>query len=303
VGRALREATNKVEELERTEGALGCGPGQGTNGKLDTKALAAAFGRVKDSERLRRIMALAGRYRMTAQGRQRQKAKHGYEDLVGVKLGNELDHLLPEELAALVDDNLGLDAARRLLEGEMLTHHYEGRESVGRGSIIVCVDESGSMSGEPVCNAKAFALAMAWVARHQKRYCCLVGYSGGREGTRCVLKPGAWDEQKLLDWLEHFYSGGTTMDVPLKQLPKVYWPEIGAPKGKTDLVIITDCIVSVPTQLRDDFLAWKAAEQVKTYTMIIGANDAGDLAAVSDEVFCTSQITAEAAGVTAAFSI
>ena len=40
----------------------------------------------------------------------------------------------------------------------------------GKGPVIVCTDESGSMHGEKNHTSKALALAMAWVARRQKRW-------------------------------------------------------------------------------------------------------------------------------------
>jgi len=47
---------------------------------------------------------------------------------------------------------------------------------------------------EPVSTAKALALAMAWVARMQKRWCALVAYSGDSGERVLALPPGRWDE-------------------------------------------------------------------------------------------------------------
>jgi uncharacterized protein with von Willebrand factor type A (vWA) domain len=163
---------------------------------------------------------------------------------------------------------------------------------VGKGPIIVCVDESGSMHGDPVCQAKAFALAMAWIAKRQNRWCCLIGYAGSTEGTICVLKPGKWEDDKLAEWLEHFYSGGTVMDVPLRELPNQFWPTINPPKGATDVILITDGIVRVPDNMATNFNSWKQREKVKCISLILAA-DAGGLKTVSDEVHLISSINVD----------
>lgn len=303
VGLAKDKLTTKLDELEEYVNAMGIGGDGGLDdGKLNLLEVQKSFEKVKNSPRLRRILDLAGRYRRVAQGKQRQKVIHGYDDLIGLTLDETTERLIDEEMMALCDEEMGDQAMMRLLDKEMLAYDYRGIERVGKGPIIVCVDESGSMGGEPVSNAKAFALAMAWVAKHQKRYCCLIGYAGGTTGTVCVLQPGKWDEEKLMFWLEHFYSGGTTMDVPLAELPNVYWPQIQAPKGKTDLIILTDGIVSVPYAMEKSFNTWKAANKVRCISLIL-AHNPGGLTKVSDETHLIPYIGTNVAGIEACLSI
>jgi uncharacterized protein with von Willebrand factor type A (vWA) domain len=146
---------------------------------------------------------------------------------------------------------------------------------------------------------------MAWIAKHQNRWCALVGFAGGSEGNVVVLPPGKWDEAKLMDWLEHFFSGGTTMDVPLHELPFQMWPELvkqGLPQGKTDLIMVTDALVHVPDEMRDAFLKWKADNKVKAISLVIN-HEPGDLAAVSDQVFQVSSLEVDEEGIQTALSI
>ena len=95
VGKALKKANQEVEDYEETMTALGCGPGQGGNEKLDVGKLAQTFQKTKDSPVLRRIMELAGRYRRAAQAKQRQKVIHGMDDMVGCVLDGDVGRLLP----------------------------------------------------------------------------------------------------------------------------------------------------------------------------------------------------------------
>jgi hypothetical protein len=161
-GRAAAEASKEVEECREACAALGLGPG--CPGGNDPKAIASLFRRVRNSKVLRRICELAGRYRRLAQSRQRQKAVHGLDDVVGVELGGDLGRLLPHELAKLAgDDEFADDALRRLLERQLMCREHRASEPAGRGPLICCVDESSSMHGEKGLAAKALALALAWV--------------------------------------------------------------------------------------------------------------------------------------------
>jgi len=289
--KALESASQEVDDLRDAQRAMGMGNPEDAQ-RIPPSELKARFERIRDSRQLRRIMELAGRYRRLAQAKQRQKTTHGRDDVVGVTLGADLGALVPSELAALGDEDLELDAMRRFLERAMLQREYRGLEPKARGPIVVVVDESGSMRGKPVAMAKAFALAMAWIARHQHRWILLVGFSGDSEGTWCPMPPDRWDQGALLEWLEHFYSGGTTMDVPLETLP-ARWKELGCPEGQTDVIQITDAIVNVPDEMRERFLAWKAQAQAKYYTLVVGEDDPGDLADVSDRVWCLPDLGLE----------
>jgi uncharacterized protein with von Willebrand factor type A (vWA) domain len=300
---ASRAAEQAQEEVEETLGmchALGCG--DGIKGEpLDVNRIGNLFRRVRNSARLRAIIEKAGRFRLTSQALQRRKVQHGYDDMIGTEMSGDVSRLLPVELAMLADEELEDDAMRRLVERQSQCRQYRGVERVGKGPIVVTVDESGSMSGEKIENAKAFALTMAYVAQHQNRWCCLVGFAGGTEGNVLVLRPGSWDQEALLGWLEHFYGGGTTMDVPLGELPKM-WSAIGAPKGKTDLIIVTDAVVRVPTALESSFKAWKVQEKVRTISLVL-ERSAGDMEKVSDEVHLMGTVSVDQPGVTACLGL
>jgi uncharacterized protein with von Willebrand factor type A (vWA) domain len=143
VGRAVAEAGKEVAELREAAGALGMGPG--SPGSNDPRAVAALFKRVRSDPTLRRICELAGRFRRVAQSKQRLKTAHGLDDVVGVEPGGEVGRLLPAELAKLVIPELELDTLRRIAEWEALCREYHGVEPVGKGPVIIALDESGSM--------------------------------------------------------------------------------------------------------------------------------------------------------------
>jgi uncharacterized protein with von Willebrand factor type A (vWA) domain len=279
VGRALAEAGKEVGEMREAAAALGLGPG--TPGASDPRAVAALFKRVRADPGLRRVCDLAGRFRRVAQSRQRMKAAHGYDDVVGVTTGGDVGRLLSTELARLAVPELELETLRRVAERAALCREHRAVEPAGRGPVIAVVDESGSMHGAKVETAKALALALAWVARRQRRWVGLCAYSGDSGERLLALPPGRWDEHKLADWLAAFLGRGSTLDLPIRELPD-YYRRLGAPPGVTDVVFVTDALCRIPADLAARFTAWKRSVRARVISLVIGS-DPGDLALVSDE--------------------
>ncbi len=292
VGKAVAEAGKEVSELHDAACALGMGPG--TPGSHDPKAVAALFRRVRTDPTLKKICELAGRFRRVAQSKQRQKVSHGLDDVVGVEPGGDVGRLLPVELGKLMVPELELDTLRRIVERQALCREHHAVEPVGKGPVIVCLDESGSMGGDRIHTAKALALALAlaWVARTQRRWCALVAYSGDSGERLLPLPPGRWDETRLLDWLTAFLGKGSEIDVPVRELPRMS-RELNAPPGVTDVVFVTDAVCRIPPDVRDTFLAWKRQAKARLVTLVLNTA-AGDLTTISDEVHLVHTLAPDA---------
>ncbi|MFO0806207.1 MAG: hypothetical protein U0791_24150 [Gemmataceae bacterium] len=299
VGKALTAAKEEVGELHETASAFGMGPG--APGANDPKAVAALFKRVRSDPVLKRICELAGRYRRVAQSKQRRKTVHGLDEVVGVEPGGDLARLLPHELAKLAVPELELDTLRRLVERQTLCREHHASEPVGKGPIIITADESGSMQNEKIHTAKALALALAWIARQQGRWSALVAYSGDSGERVLTLPPGRWDESALADWLTAFIGYGSDLDVPVRELPRMY-ADMKAPPGVTDVIMVTDAICSIPSEIRERFCAWKQSAQVRAIALVID-NPPGDLAAVADEVHSVRSLDANESAVGRVLSI
>jgi uncharacterized protein with von Willebrand factor type A (vWA) domain len=306
VGKAVQGAQEEVDQIEDMTSALGGdigGLGQGDAAQsANIDKIRDTYERLRGSKRLRDIFERAGAYIRSAKGLQKNKTQHGFDDIVGVEQAGDVGRLLASELAYLDDPDLELDLLRRIVENQAMCQLYQGVEAQMKGPVVVVVDESGSMAGAPIANAKALALAMAWIAKHQKRWCALVGFSGGTSGTMCVLKPGKWDQSDLLDWLDHFYGGGTTLDVPLDKLPNEHWAAMDPPRGKTDVIMVTDAMVTAPQRMVEQFNAWKVKEKVRCISIVLGSR-AGDLEKVSNEVHCIPGLTVDCTAAASCMSI
>jgi len=181
------------------------------------------------------------------------------------------------------------DTLRRVAERQAQCREYHAVEPVGKGPVIVSVDESGSMEGEKAHTAKALALALAWVARRQRRWCGLVAYSGDSGERLLSLPPGRWDEEKLMDWLVAFIGRGSTLDVPVREMSD-YYRRLGAPSGVTDVVLITDAQARIPDDVAESFNTWRRSVQARVVALVVGG-EPGDLGSVSAELHRVPALT------------
>ncbi len=278
-GRAVAAAGEEVGELHEVVAAFGLGPG--SPGAADPAAIAALYRRVRSDPSLGRVCDLAGRFRRVAQSKQRMKGVYGRDNVVGVEPGGDVGRLLPVELARLTVPEFELDALRRIAERQALCREYSAAEPSGKGPVIVSVDESGSMQGAKAETAKALALAVAWVARRQRRWVGLVAYSGDSGERLLALPPGRWDEHALTDWVSAFLGRGSSLDVPVRELPD-YYRRLGAPAGVTDILFVTDAQCRIPADMAARFNAWRRSVKARVVSLIVGS-EPGDLSAVSDE--------------------
>ncbi|MGV8131672.1 MAG: hypothetical protein ACP5N7_06255, partial [Candidatus Pacearchaeota archaeon] len=174
---------------------------------------------LRNSDKLKRIAELAGRFKAIALSVQREKVKRGIDEIYSIAPGNNLDRTLPSELISLTDPNLEMDFYKRFIEGNLLNYTLSGREKKKRGPIIICLDSSGSMSGMAEIWSKAVAIALLEVARVQKRDFCGIHFSGehspARLKTHEFLKRDPFSIKKLIDFCSYYEGGGTNFEAPL----------------------------------------------------------------------------------------
>jgi uncharacterized protein with von Willebrand factor type A (vWA) domain len=165
------------------------------------------------------------------------------------------------------------------------------------------------MQGAKVEAAKAFALAMAWIARRQRRWCAMVAYTGaaswgGEPGIRVLpmTDNGKWNEGELLNWLEQFMGCGSTIDVPVREMPQIY-ADLKAPVGATDVIFVTDAECYLPAGIVKSFNTWKKSVNARLISLVIGCSDGASLKEVSNEVHCLENLEADSEAVGSCLSI
>jgi len=266
--KALGEATKDVDDLSDAQQALGIGTEDGNGDSVNAAELRKQFDLIRKNPMLRAVIDNAGRYRRYARALQRTKTMHGSDEVTGIEMGNDFSKVLPSELAMMTDNDFELIKFREFLEASLLQFEEKGTKKKAKGPIVVSIDESGSMHGNKIEQAKGFALAMGWIARTQKRWILLHGWANYGQSRILALPPSGWNQIDLIDWLSQFFSGGTDIGIPLEQLPK-QWKQLGCPAGKTDMILLTDDEVNLTPEIVESFNAWKEDNEVRLYSMIL----------------------------------
>lgn len=175
------------------------------------------------------------------------------EEIVGIKLGKDIEHVIPEELALLSDEETSILFDLKYIEGRLLCFDMEGiqnnlleieeeqiisiSEEEKLGPIIICVDTSGSMSGSPETIAKAVSLYLATRAKNQNRDCYLINFSTGIETINLTDNMGL---KELLHFLSKSFYGGTDVEPALIHAVEVLKKDT---YKKSDILVISDFIM------------------------------------------------------------
>lgn len=171
-------------------------------------------------------------------------------DIVGVSMGNELSLLMPLELAQFADKDLENLFFEKYVTHRLQTFQHESQSlnsarslhkkaAVPRGPMIVCVDQSGSMTGEAEQMAMSLMMRLCEMCESQHRQCYLIAFTVQARPID-VLK----DRATLLQFFSTRASGNTDarhmMDETFKLL------EGSSGYAGADVLWITDFRIPIP---------------------------------------------------------
>lgn len=286
--RSTREALKDATDAAETAEAVGAGLGLGNGVGLDAPKLAEYTRRLRGHANLVNIMRTAGRFIAKAQRLQRQRSDLPGMEITGIELSGDLARLLPVEssLIAGAVPELELLALARLTQRRALSYKRITRTPVAMGPIVVSLDESGSMSGDKIEAAKGLCLAMASIARAQKRPFALSAFSGTAD-IRVVATPSP---DAVVEWLTQFFGGGTSLVGPLHTLPTTAWPA-GPVGARSDHIIITDDDVGLDESLLTEYQTWAQKNGVRTFGIGVAVRKTTTLARFCDGgVWCVPSL-------------
>lgn len=139
--------------------------------------------------RLGRVPAPDGTARMrTGYGGHHRLAHAVKSDIQGIGIGRDLGAMLPHEWAQCLDPDLENVFLQKLVTGRLQTFEYQSRilsparslaqrPARPQGPVVVCVDTSGSMMGEPWRVAQSLVMALTEMCARRSRPCYLVAFS------------------------------------------------------------------------------------------------------------------------------
>ena len=281
---SVKEAARKAEENADDAGGIMAGMSQGFDAPLDSQRFRDMFRRISRSRMLRNILNMAGGMWEHRLGKKMIK-QVGYDTVEGITQSGDWSKICESELAAFADADMEDQLLRRVSDEEALSLERYSEEPSGKGPMVVLVDESGSMGGTPICQAKAFALTMARIAQREKRWVCFASFTHGRESFKWVVfKPEEWGtpeaDKRLLNWLEMFMSGGTDFEA-LRYVTEE-WDKMAPPEGKADMFFITDMNAHLGDDLVRHMNKWRKANDVRCFGLAIRSGT-GDMPKVCDE--------------------
>jgi uncharacterized protein with von Willebrand factor type A (vWA) domain len=184
------------------------------------------------------VSQLYGRMKREMEFDRAKRVVGGQDEIVDLKLGDELRRVLPTEFASLSDPELEDDFYARYLNAELRVYDTVGEEHAGRGPIILSCDESMSMKGERNVWSKAMAMCLLNMARREKRDFAYVGWASGTQVYSIIFKAKEpLDPEAIIEMASHFFDGGTTPILGLATADEIM---ATAEFRKADVVKISD---------------------------------------------------------------
>ena len=142
------EVNNLLNDVDAVEDCFGFGTGVNDGGALEDPTVASKLlPLIKQSRgKIAKVIALAGRLKREAANEQRKAPRFGAGEPVDVTLGDDLSDLMPVEYTnRAVEGPLWL---ARYVDRALLTRKRRDEEPSKTGPVVMCVDCSGSMSGD-----------------------------------------------------------------------------------------------------------------------------------------------------------
>lgn len=285
----MENAEQTNDNLEKLFGGRAKGSGESDLDKIPLRDKIKLAELISKNPKLKRIADWAGRFKRIA----RSKHKSLYTEGVsrgGVTLGNDLRNVLPSEIFLYFDERTKKDFAKRFDEKKLLQYETTGKDNLGQGSIVLCLDQSGSMSGLDE-QSKAFTLALMSIARRQGRNFVYIPFSKNAGTVRTFIK-GKIKPFEMIDIATSFLNGGTSFEPPLKEALKV----VSKDKfGDGDIIFVTDGESSISRKFVDEFNKTKKDKDFSVMSLVIGRGKESTVKQFSNEIVKINEFNEEGA--------
>jgi uncharacterized protein with von Willebrand factor type A (vWA) domain len=276
---AIEKVMDKaVRSAEKAEGAYGSLAGTAF-GKNETDGVAMQkkqelIHQMCKNSHFKTMVDLIGRMQITT------KAKIAKIDekqvlLADIEYGNDITRLTKMELMNAVMPETEVLFLKRYAERKLQQRKASGTSKVGKGDMIIMLDESGSMGGTPATLAKAFSIAMVEMAIQEGRKAIVMGFTGGVNyiwsfsKKSCQVKHSSrWHKVPQAEGvsyiLGHRTGGGTSfgrvMGAALELLSE---------NKNADLVMVSDACDGMPARHVDELNRLKKSMGVRTMAVFI----------------------------------
>jgi len=210
-------------------------------------------------------------------------------EVYGTHRSDDVMRVLPSELLNLEDETLETLFYARLLEKNLMTYELRGvtfksDEEIEvtkkrTGSVVACLDTSGSMAGAPMLKAKALLLAIANILKQEDRSLHVLLFGAFGE-----IREFSMDRQNnaagLLAFLQQGFGGGTDFESPLKRAFDII--ALQKDYKKADVLMISDGDCQLSPEFTQTVTAQKHRLDCMVYSVLCNGSRVED--GFSDEV-------------------
>jgi len=278
----LQKVLQNLEDFSGALSSIGWGTGTGSFYAVDPQKRLQLAEKLLKNKKVIEITKLLGKYRNFAALTHKNKIKMQSQEIYETSLGNDLLHLLPHEYSIMNDEDLNVLFLKNYVERKLQQYDLRTDKTKNRGDFIVCLDLSGSMSGEPEVWAKAVALATLEIATRENRSWILIpfDYEVHRDYIYKFDRKHKPTLEDIISIAEMVFGGGTNFEEPLVVAMDMIKD---VPNG--DVLFISDGYCDVSDEFLEKLLKWKEKTKTKIVSVAIDARPSESLMKISDRVF------------------
>ena len=262
---AFQETQQVKAALKSLLGGIRAGSGDGELKKVPLRDQLSLAEKIASDKKMKEIADWAGRFKRVARKKQKTKYNEAMERS-GVTLGNDIERLLPIELGLYMHPTTKNDFLRRFVEGHTMMFEQKGKEMLGKGPIILCLDQSGSMRSHDT-QSKGLALALMSIARRQRRDFCLILFSTKTKVYK--YEKGNIKSSDMVNMAQTFLSGGTNFALALNESLSI----IKESRFKqADVVFVADGEDTLTDTFLEEFTKKKKEKAFTVLSFILGTS-------------------------------
>lgn len=286
IDQVIRDSDSTNEALSALHG-VEPGAGAKTNDLKEKQELA---NRLRNNKQLRTLTKKLGALRRVWTQRKRAKsATASYEAITGATFGNDVTRAFPAELALAGTPQGRALFALKFSQKTILTKDYTAQQkNLGKGPVVMYIDVSGSMSGEPELWSKAIAFVIAEEALKENRK-VYINLFDTRVDQTVELTPKSNNLKTMLDFVGTWtLGGGTSFNAVLSHAV-----DRGCKDSRADVLLITDGQSEVNENLKRRVKAFKATTGTQWSTVCINTEVPDVCREFSDDVYSVNVYNTE----------
>jgi uncharacterized protein with von Willebrand factor type A (vWA) domain len=249
--------------------------------------------RVQSSDKLREVIKHLGKFREIYDKARKDSFIFGRGEKYDIVLGNDFTRAISSEYALLASPETIPLFIRKVQQKRLKQYRRRERVSKGHGDVIICIDESGSMSGDPIAWAKAVALVVLEHTMRNGRSCAIVRFASRNSIITHIYKKDKYTTEDIFAFVESFLDGGTDFESPLTGAIRLIESESFE---KADIMFVTDGFCEISDKFAEDFR--KTMQELKfTVTGVLmdssGATEDFSLKPFCEKIYRLSEMTGD----------